>query len=315
MTRSPLVTDLLRSAQDFSCSALRADREDRLPIFLLHAATGVEHLAKAVLANKDPSLISASDFESLLHATGLHEYARRPPHLRKTISMKEALDRCEHFAPSLRSLRQDLESLQDIRNGVVHLGYVPTEITGRLLTSCVKACHVLLKEVAESPTSFWGSLHADVMALLDREHEALDERVRRTLGDARRAFEERFSRMDPSWRAEVINLIVSSYDAASIDRQLRACPACGSPAAVEGWLEPDWNVDFEKSDGEVYAVGASLNGVSFAPKEMDCRACGLRLSGPEELGSAGVETSWELEDADAGLVEEWERDFWADFYP
>jgi len=46
-------------------------------VFLLHAATALEHLAKAVLAARHASLIVATnDFESLLHACGESGFAR-----------------------------------------------------------------------------------------------------------------------------------------------------------------------------------------------------------------------------------------------
>lgn len=74
-----LSTQLSDSSAKFAQSALKAQHDDR-PVFLLHAATALEQLAKAVLARRHPSLIvTSNDFESLLHACGERKHAGSAP--------------------------------------------------------------------------------------------------------------------------------------------------------------------------------------------------------------------------------------------
>lgn len=63
-----LGTRLRLSSSRFATSALGAMSEAEHDVFLLHAATALEHLAKAVLASRHPSFIAVADkdnFDSL----------------------------------------------------------------------------------------------------------------------------------------------------------------------------------------------------------------------------------------------------------
>lgn len=60
---SELTGQLARSSGAFARSSLQALPDGNYATFLLHAATALEHLAKAVLAARHPSLIIAVDIE------------------------------------------------------------------------------------------------------------------------------------------------------------------------------------------------------------------------------------------------------------
>jgi hypothetical protein len=52
-------------------------------------------------------------------------------------------------------------------------------------------------------------------------------------------------------------------------------------------------VRWEEEYGDDYSFVAT-----FVPGGLRCRACDLELDGEDELRAAGVESSWDVEDAD-----------------
>src|SRR5690349_5256799 len=113
------IDQLSRSSSQFARSALQALPTGGWMVFALHAGAALEHLSKALLASKHPALISAEDYESLLHATGHDAQATRP--VMRTIGFTESVKRCSRFVPQLANLEPELRLLYDARNGVAHL--------------------------------------------------------------------------------------------------------------------------------------------------------------------------------------------------
>ncbi len=74
-------------------------------VYLLHASTTLELLAKAFLASLDGSLIAANDFDSLLHSCGQSRHARTPSWRMRTITMGEALKRVGQILPTIDNMK------------------------------------------------------------------------------------------------------------------------------------------------------------------------------------------------------------------
>jgi len=72
------------------------------------------------------------------------------------------------------------------------------------------------------------------------------------------------------------------------------CPACGSPALVEGTnsVETDWDTHTDVPSETVWLEATRLT----------CEACHLVLEGSEELEAAGIDPVMENEGIDAGDV-------------
>jgi hypothetical protein len=84
-----------------------------------HAATALEHLAKAVLAARHPSLIavaSKDNFESLLLLVGETKVANPGAKIR-TIGAREALARAGRYAPECASLPPTTNERRSTRQG------------------------------------------------------------------------------------------------------------------------------------------------------------------------------------------------------
>src|SRR4051812_22107417 len=102
---SDLVDQLTRSSSQFARSALQALPTGDWVLFALHAGAALEHLSKAHLANKHAALISAEDFDSLLHACGQEAHASRP--IMRTIGATESVRRNGRFLPQVKNMNED----------------------------------------------------------------------------------------------------------------------------------------------------------------------------------------------------------------
>jgi rubredoxin len=116
-------------------------------------------------------------------------------------------------------------------------------------------------------------------------------------------------------RAAVLSTIERGYSLEGLEEDLVDCPACGTVGIASGTHDIDWDVDVERGDfGEPYIVGATPT-VTFLPGHFECRACGLKLDGLDELRSAGIADSWEMEDINEDRLREELRHEWEAFEP
>lgn len=98
----------------------------------------MEHLSKAYLCSVNPAYLVElrnGQFDSLLYLTGQGVKARKLKAPR-TISAREALTRVEHLLPGLAAPRTRLEQLIDVRDGVVHTGYLQDRETQEIPPRC-----------------------------------------------------------------------------------------------------------------------------------------------------------------------------------
>lgn len=297
---------LFRMSCRFCTAALDAYELADKEFFLLDAAVALEQLAKAYLASLNRTLVAESDFDSLLHASGQSRHARRPPQRMRSISMKEALDRCGQLLPGILQLDPDLQLLREVRNGVAHLG-IAAERADELLVPFLRASELLLAELDESAWSYFGNKTRWVDETLATDRESRERDATLKVGQAKKAYAQRYQTMDPAWRERVLEMLVSSYGADGFQTHLRPCPACGTRGLVAGTVSPDYDVEAETKHGETMWY-ATLVAVEFLPNRFECKACGLLLRGRAEIEAAGMETRWELEDVDRDLLRDWERD-------
>jgi hypothetical protein len=309
MAENPLAEELRVSAARFAQSGLRAFLQNDLPVFMLHAATALEHLAKAFLASIHGSLVAASDFDSVLHSCGQSRHARKPRSRMKTISAQEAVDRAGQLIPAIENLKRSLQLLILVRNGVVHAGRVEPDVETSVLVPFLRACDHLVAAIPEADRGqFWaGSLEA-VDARLSRSSDVAKVRAADAVTAARTVFTERYSSMEPSLHEAVISSIEGSYDVERYEETLVACPACEHLALAQGSYDVDWEADWDYADGEAYIAGA-YPVVNFSPGTIQCRVCALTLDGEEELRAAGVPTSWQLDSEDVDPGDFYEQEY------
>jgi hypothetical protein len=126
------------SAREFALSALEAHHAGNHRRVPLDAGTALEHLAKACLARRSPALLaelkgdsSVSSLIGLLRIEGTGVPAKI-----RTIGLSEALRRIERFVRS-KAVKDDLLTLVDMRNGIVHAA-AAAEVEEVILTAFVQ---------------------------------------------------------------------------------------------------------------------------------------------------------------------------------
>jgi hypothetical protein len=297
---------LVESSATFARSALQAQHDDHR-VFLLHAGTALEHLAKAVLARRHPSLIVASnDFESLLHACGESTAARRPRSKMRTINAAEAIGRASRFVPTVEALVPDIELLILVRNGVAHLGAASSDDAEDVLAPYLKASEELRAALDMDRATYWGEFVDLVDSALKENTEKARLRVETALAIARQEFEKRFGELDTPTKQGMLRVIEAGYAPEKYDEQLLDCPACGTPALAFGSVKVEMDEDWDHHERVLIGVHGYF---TFIPNRLRCSACGLVLDGRDELDAAGIAEPWQLEDVDEreffGGDEEW----------
>ncbi|MFB7353483.1 hypothetical protein [Streptomyces gardneri] len=123
---------------------------------VLHGGIGTEHLLKALLAARHPSLlVDGRDFSSLLHATGQSTFAASPETKVKTIGALDAYRRASTLI-AMPVKERDLDPLLTARNGVAHLGAHDDTITHDALAIAVTVADVVLLDLQQDIPAFWG---------------------------------------------------------------------------------------------------------------------------------------------------------------
>ena len=153
------------SAREFALSALEAHHSGNHRRVPIDAGTAVEHLAKACLARRSPALLVElrrdSSFDSLIALLRI-EGAGGPGSIR-TVGLSEALSRIGRFVKSKVS-KGDLQTLIDLRNGIVHAAE-DAEVEERILTAFVQQADSLLTDFGGGREDFWDGQLAVVNAL------------------------------------------------------------------------------------------------------------------------------------------------------
>jgi hypothetical protein len=290
---------LAGSSSEFAISALKAMSDGKPSVSLLHAATALEHLAKAVLASRHPSLIavaSKDNFDSLLMLIGEGQRAKGPGRVR-TIGAREALDRASRFAPDCAELIDDVALLIWVRDGIAHLADATAASVDDVLIPYLKTSEELRGALADlDRATYWGGFTEFVESALTKNVEQVRLRVEAAIAFARDEFTRRFAEHDETMKKAVLTAIEANYDTDMYELDLLECPACGTMALASGTLTEEYDEDWDHREGVLLGVHVQ---VLFTPNGLTCHACRLELNGRDEMKAAGVDESFYL-DVDEG---------------
>ncbi|WP_188196636.1 hypothetical protein [Nonomuraea sp. SYSU D8015] len=274
-------------------------------VILTNAAIGLEHLCKAYLCSLHPALlmeIKNGQLDSLLHLIGHSARAKEPSKGPRTISGRVAVERVQAVPRGITVPQDQVRQLIDVRDGVVHVGYLEEKETQQILASYVRLSDRLFEELKVPATDRWGVHQELVESLVSETLHEVEKDVRRRMARAKRHFDDLMSKIPEEQHAAVIkarqaNSWINHADGA--DYADVTCPACGDDgASCFGREDVDVSVDVEP-DGEggyhSYIDGAwrFLQAESFA-----CGACGLQLHNPDELEAAGLEITIDMPEGD-----------------
>ncbi|MFI6317301.1 hypothetical protein ACIBG8_07270 [Nonomuraea sp. NPDC050556] len=316
---------LVASAQDFARRALTAYIDDDTRVILINAAFSLEHLCKAYLYDRHPAMlmeIRNGHFDSLLHLTGLGASARKLKEPR-TISAREALTRVEQLT-SVRTPRPLLEQLIDVRDGVVHAGYLSPANTREVLAAFLRFSNELYDEMKVEESSRWSS-HAELAASLIRDSlTEIDHEVKRKITAAKQHLIRVMSMVPPDQQAAVDAarqaLMPMSYTFFKPEYELTdylavrfptRCPACNNSEASL-WGRMEWGYEALQNISPVPLSSEGLDEKNHLfPEAFFCASCELRFDSPDELAAAGYSTieivtpawqerAWDVQGPNAG---------------
>jgi hypothetical protein len=262
-----------------------------LEIFYLHGATALELVCKACLTSVHPGLIAdPKHFESLLLLCDT-PLDKLPPPAIKTITVTDALKRCQRVVPELTGLIESLEPLIRYRNDVAHLGLADFSfLRGSRrspldLLALARFFDVLLPKLNEPRERFYGAFAGAIEAQLREAASEVEVSTKAAIAAARLEFARRY---DTSPGYHLREALYDSFD--DYETQWYECPACPMDAKVTGYVVPEWETEQTEKDE---SKRTKLR-VEFYPYEFYCKACGLELRG-DQLEAAGIKGKWELD--------------------
>lgn len=257
----------------------------------IDAGTALEHLLKASLARRSPALVAElrgeSSFRSIAALLGV---TGTDPSAVRTVGLRAALDRAGQFLKSQADMN-DLRTLADIRNGVVHAAG-DTEVEERILAAFLEHSDAVLTDLNRDRADFWGGQLRVVDMLIQGASDKVAHRVGVRLEEAEAALERRISAEGNAVVDAVIALSGSVPLAA--DQRIRSCPVCGSAGVATGEYSVEWEPYDWNDDGQVSAVAGE---VWFTAHSFRCPVCFLRLVSEAEVGKA-FDAVWQIEGAD-----------------
>lgn len=205
--------------------------------------------------------------------------------------MAQALKRIDRFV-KFKTDDRDLDTLVDMRNGIVHAaGNV--EVEERILAAFVQRADVLLEDLGRDRKDFWGGQLAVVDALLKDANDKLAHRVEVRLAAADAWLEHRYATEGKAVLDVVRALSKSAVPPRS--ERFRQCPVCGSQGIATGEHSVEYEpADWDKETGEVTDVAPE---VWFSARSFRPNVCGLRLDSQAEMDKV-FDPVWEIEDAD-----------------
>ncbi|MEU7385058.1 hypothetical protein AB0A91_34950 [Streptomyces sp. NPDC042207] len=155
----------------------------------LHGGLAFEHIVKAGLATRHPSLLAdGRDFATMLHAAGFGDQAGAPLAKVKTLGAAEAFKRLRSLL-SISVTERDIDTLLTARNGVAHMGFHDVRQTADALTQAVLVTDAVLDDIGEGEVDFWGPYRDGRHDLLTMQQEALEEARRLAVQEAAEAVE------------------------------------------------------------------------------------------------------------------------------
>ena len=291
---------LLASAKDYADQALRAHLQENAKIALTSAAFSMEHLSKAYLYSLHPALlvgdIRNNHVDSLLHLVGLGERAKRK--FPRTISARDSLSRVEQMLPTLRTPKNDLAQLVDVRDGVVHVGYLSPNDTRGLLTTFLRYANELYDELKVDAGDRWG-IHTELVdSLISQALTEIQRSVRERMAAAKLHITELLSKIPQAEQRTVMMARQAQIPfplTTSTQRNKDAtCPVCGDEFAIyigEPDYEPDYGMEADGQGGYTPYVAGMV--CRLIVERFVCGACELRLDGPDELAAAGMKQAIE----------------------
>ncbi|MDL4815988.1 hypothetical protein [Actinomadura opuntiae] len=300
-------TGLLASAKEFADRALTAYVEDDAAVILAHAATSLEHLAKAVLCSRSPVLlmdIQRGKLDSLVQLAGFPEMARKAQDGPYTISGSQAVDRVGTLFPGIK-VPQEITKLTAIRNMTLHVGQHQKDDIRDLLAAYLRLANELFGEMKVPDSERWGK-HTDLVeSLISKSLDEIERRVAQRIAQVKYKLDSWLSKIPEEMRQSVLDRqqAMATPEVHELQDWVAAkCPVCGQGEALyvgDLIFNPDIHIDAHGRhdvDGGMYELFV---------ERFTCGACGFEAIGAEELAAADLEIVLDVPiEEDYGFIDE-----------
>lgn len=259
--------------------ALEYPRDDAQ--FGLWCTLALELLARAAVASVSPALLAEPDQsqKNLLHALGKGD----PRSGVRSISVTQTVKLCQHLFEGFAADHTTTTlALINRRNEELHTGAAGFEgyPTQHWIAGFYRCCFQLTSVLGESMDALFGAEEAAVADdVLKEVEQEIATKVREAIKSHRGVFERRTEteRTELSAKAKTGATRLSHARHHAV-----TCPACGSPATVQGETFGPARVTHDDDDREVVVKQAAV------PRTFACVACDLKLASYPELSAAGV---------------------------
>lgn len=257
----------------------RAAAQDKeSPEFGLWASLGLELLARATVSHTSPALLADPDKDqrNLLHALGISLN-----HSPKSIPTIQVITLCKTLVPAFTDEEfKAASALINRRNEELHTGAAAfaTFPLQSWIGSFFRCCKILAEHQGETLASLFGKEEATVAeGILHSVEAGVTTQVKAAISAHARVFEakgiEEKTRLTSDAEAESDKLSHRGHHRV-------VCPSCKSRATVQGTAYGGERL--EHKDGMIIVRE------SVIPTKFNCMACGLKLTGYQELVAAGV---------------------------
>jgi hypothetical protein len=218
----------------------------------------------------------------------------------RTVGSREVFSRVQHILPGLDVPASPLYRLIDVRDGIIHLGFLSDANTRESLTAFLRYSNALYDELGIPSDGRWGEHAGLVESLISQSLTEIEHEVERKISAAKISNHELMIKI-PTTRREIVRYErqrSSYYTIALLTGEERietiACPACAHTVAnCVGSTEIDFDADVETGEDGSEIIHPYARRL-FRANRLVCGACELNLDNPDELKAAGLHTSWIL---------------------
>lgn len=204
-----------------------------------------------------------------------------------------------HVLPGLSVPTAPLDQLIDVRDGVVHAGFLSANESRESLTAYLRYCNALYEELGVATDKRWGDRADLVESLISQSLSEVEHEVQRKMAAAKGRYAALMAQIPKDEQGTVSAArqhMAPVYIFSSEERaETVQCPACNDQEATcIGTTDIDFDVDAEPGDSPGESIFHAYAVRIFYGQRFVCGACELSLSNQDELKAAGIGSSWSL---------------------
>ncbi|MBO4240375.1 MULTISPECIES: hypothetical protein [Pseudonocardia] len=254
---------------------------------ILWLLLGLEFLIRAPLARAQPTLLAALDGPSILHAAGFARPGMRP----RSIPTHTVLERLLHIEPEFgEDRRKDALFLADLRNGELHSAdaVLDTIEPSTWMPQFLDVVESVCKHLGVPATDLIANdIVEAAQAARAKNDRALKKEVEKLVAQAKQFYSGLKPDEVETRRGE---RLVNPNGPRRAERNI-SCPACQESKAAVLWLAVGrvGKTEYDEDSGQVHYT------VTYLAEGLNCRVCGLSLSGAPQIVAAGIDRLYIIE--------------------